>query len=144
MTLMDAQPTTLAEIPYVVRAGCTSFKTYLTYDGFKLADGEFLAALEAVADAGGLALVHAENDAIVTRLKARFLREGHLSRAGIQGPGRAGGRRGRRAGAGAGRSCRLPAVCRSRLHRPGGGCGGARAWPGADTPTGRPARSTCC
>jgi dihydropyrimidinase len=77
MTLMDAQPTTLAEIPYVVGAGCTSFKTYLTYEGFKLEDGELLAALEAVADAGGLALVHAENDAIVTRLKARFLREGH-------------------------------------------------------------------
>jgi dihydropyrimidinase len=78
MTIMDAQPTTLAEIPYVVGAGCTSFKTYLTYEGFKLEDGDLLAALEAVAGAGGLALVHAENDAIVTRLKARLLREDHV------------------------------------------------------------------
>lgn len=78
MTIMDAQPTTLAEIPFVVGAGCRSFKTYLTYDGFKLEDAELLAALEAVADAGGLALVHAENDAIVNHLRARFLREGHL------------------------------------------------------------------
>lgn len=78
MTLMDVQPTTLAEIPFVVAAGCTSFKTYLTYDGLKLEDAAFLAALEAVAEAGGLALVHAENDAIVTRLKARFLREDRI------------------------------------------------------------------
>ncbi len=78
MTIMDVQPTTLAEIPFVVRSGCTSFKTYLTYEGFKLDDGELLAAYEAVAEAGGLALVHAENDGIVNRLKARFLREGHF------------------------------------------------------------------
>jgi dihydropyrimidinase len=76
MTLMDGQPETLAQIPAVVAAGVTSFKTYLTYDGFKLSDAEFLRALEAVAAAGGIALVHAENDAIVSHLKARFLAEG--------------------------------------------------------------------
>jgi dihydropyrimidinase len=78
MTLMDSQLTTLTEIPYVVSAGCSSFKTYLTYEGFKLSDAQFLAALETVADVGGLALVHAENDAIVTRLKARFTREDRI------------------------------------------------------------------
>jgi len=36
MTILDASPATLAEIPAVVAAGCTSFKTYLTYAGFKL------------------------------------------------------------------------------------------------------------
>ncbi len=76
MTLMDARPETLAQIPGVVAAGSTSFKTYLTYDGFKLSDAEFLAALEAVGAAGGIALVHAENDAIVSRLKASFLEQG--------------------------------------------------------------------
>jgi dihydropyrimidinase len=70
--------TTLTEIPFVVKAGCRSFKTYLTYDGFKLSDAEFLAALEAVADAGAMALVHAENDAIVTRLKDRLVRQDRI------------------------------------------------------------------
>jgi dihydropyrimidinase len=60
----------------VVTAGSISFKTYTTYDGFKLSDAELLAALEAVAAAGGMALVHAENDAIVSHLRARFLAEG--------------------------------------------------------------------
>jgi dihydropyrimidinase len=76
MTLMDARPATLAQLPDVVSAGCRSFKTYLTYDGFRLSDAELLRALVAVAAAGGLALVHAENDAIVSHLRARFLAEG--------------------------------------------------------------------
>jgi dihydropyrimidinase len=76
MTLMDARPATLVQVPDVVAAGAASFKTYLTYDGFKLSDAEFLVALSAVRAAGGIALVHAENDAIVTSLKARFLAEG--------------------------------------------------------------------
>ena len=76
MTLMDVRPATLTQIPNVVGAGVRSFKTYLTYAGFKLSDEEFLSALSAVAAAGGMALVHAENDAIVSHLQARFLAEG--------------------------------------------------------------------
>ena len=79
MTLLDASPATLAEIPSVVEAGCTSFKTYLTYAGFKLDDDAFIAALEAVGRAGGIALVHAENDAGIRYLQRKFLAEGHVS-----------------------------------------------------------------
>jgi dihydropyrimidinase len=78
MTLVDASLTTLAEIPAVVEAGCTSFKTYLTYAGFKLEDDAFIAALEAVGQAGGIALVHAENDAGIRYLQRKFLAEGHV------------------------------------------------------------------
>ena len=77
----------------MVAAGCTSFKTYLTYEGFKLSDGEFLAALEAVAAAGGLALVHAENDAAIAYLKAR-LPGGRPYRAALASPLAAGRDRG--------------------------------------------------
>ena len=79
MTLLDASPATLAEIPSVVEAGCTSFKTYLTYAGFKLDDDAFIAALEAVGRAGGIALVHAENDAGIRYLQRKFLAEGHVA-----------------------------------------------------------------
>jgi dihydropyrimidinase len=78
MTLLDASPATLAEIPSVVEAGCTSFKTYLTYAGFKLEDDTFIAALEAVGRAGGIALVHAENDAGIRYLQRKFLAEARV------------------------------------------------------------------
>lgn len=78
MTLLDASPATLAEIPAVVEAGCLSFKTYLTYTGFKLEDDAFLAALEAVGRAGGIALVHAENDAAIRYLQRKLLAEGRV------------------------------------------------------------------
>ena len=83
MTLLDASPAALAEIPAVVEAGCTSFKTYLTYAGFKLEDDAFIAALEAVGRAGGIALVHAENDAGIRYLQRKFLAEGHVERRAI-------------------------------------------------------------
>jgi dihydropyrimidinase len=79
MTLLDASPAALAEIPAVVEAGCTSFKTYLTYAGFKLEDDALLLVLEAVGRAGGIALVHAENDAGIRYLQRKFLAEGHVA-----------------------------------------------------------------
>jgi dihydropyrimidinase len=79
MTIMDAKPATLADIPAVMAAGCTSFKTYLTYAGFKLDDDAFLAALSAVAQAGGIALVHAENDAGIRYMQRKLLADGHIA-----------------------------------------------------------------
>lgn len=77
MTLRDASPGTLAQIAGVMAQGSTSFKTYLTYEGFALDDASFLKILETVGGLGGLVLVHAENDAIVEYLKQRFVAEGH-------------------------------------------------------------------
>jgi dihydropyrimidinase len=77
MTLRQADPAILAEIPAVVAAGCPSFKTYLTYKSLKLADDPFLVALEAVAAAGGLVTVHAENDAGIAYLQRKLLAAGH-------------------------------------------------------------------
>jgi dihydropyrimidinase len=78
MTLTDAGPETLAEIPAVVAAGCPSFKAYMTYS-FKLSDEALLAGMEAVAAAGGLLMIHAENDAGISYLRARFLAAGQVS-----------------------------------------------------------------
>jgi len=76
MTLTNADPNTLQQIPGMVRAGCSTFKTYLTYAGFKLDDPSFLSVLTAVQAAGGLVMVHAENDAIIEHLKQKYLAEG--------------------------------------------------------------------
>ncbi len=76
VTLTNAAPETLAQIPDVVAAGASSFKTYTTYAGFALDDVALLAVMEAVAAAGGLTLTHCENDAIVQRATAYFLERG--------------------------------------------------------------------
>lgn len=76
VTLTNAAPETLAQLPEVIAAGATSFKTYTTYSGFALDDDALLAAMEAIAAAGGLVLTHCENDAIVRRATAYFLERG--------------------------------------------------------------------
>ena len=81
MTLSRADDATLAEVPAVCRAGVTSFKTYTTYAGFKLADDELLRAFQAVGRAGGLALTHAENDALLAAAARDLLEQGRRSPA---------------------------------------------------------------
>ncbi|MGC9356266.1 MAG: dihydropyrimidinase [Anaerolineae bacterium] len=76
MTLPRADAETLAEIPAVVAAGIPTFKAYTTYEGFGLTDDEILAVMEAVRAAGGMLLVHAENDAIARHETNRLLHEG--------------------------------------------------------------------
>lgn len=68
----------LEEIETVVAEGIPSFKGYLTYDA-KLNDLDLLRLLDKVCGSGGLFTVHAENDAVIQFLKARFLKEGKTS-----------------------------------------------------------------
>ena len=65
MTLSTADKATLQQLNDVVSAGMSSFKMYTTYTGFRLTDEELLTAFEAIRDARGLAIVHAESDAII-------------------------------------------------------------------------------
>ncbi len=65
MTITSAAPSLVSQIRAVVERGITSFKVYTTYPGFVLNDDDLLVVFEAVQAAGGLALVHAENDAIL-------------------------------------------------------------------------------
>jgi dihydropyrimidinase len=72
MTITNDDRQTLDEIATLCDHGCTSFKTYLTYEGFRLNDSAFLNVLAAVNAVGGIVLVHAENDAIIAHLKHRL------------------------------------------------------------------------
>jgi dihydropyrimidinase len=78
MTLTDHRPETLAQIPGLVAAGVTSFKVYTTYGDMALDDVGLLAVMDAVQAAGGVLMVHAENDAIVQRATARLVAETKL------------------------------------------------------------------
>ncbi len=77
MTLRQTDPATLASVPDMVAAGCPTFKAYTTYEGFRLNDNQMLAAMHAVAAAGGLLMVHCENDAMIKAAQARLAAEGH-------------------------------------------------------------------
>ncbi len=69
----------LAEVLPVIDAGLTSFKIYMAYDGIRLTDAEMLLALDAIAAQGALAIVHAENHAVIMHLVAKELAAGHVA-----------------------------------------------------------------
>ncbi len=72
MTITNDELRTLHEISSLAAEGCTSFKTYLTYEGFHLMDTAFLKVLCTVKETGGIVLVHAENDTIISHLQAKY------------------------------------------------------------------------
>jgi dihydropyrimidinase len=74
MTITDSHPDTLKQIPQMIEEGITSFKCYMTYQGFRLSDEQLLQVLVAVKQAGGLVMVHAENDAAIAYLKTELLK----------------------------------------------------------------------
>lgn len=76
MTLDRMDDQTLAEISQMVARGVTSFKCYTTYS-MRLDDNQLLMAMDAVAKAGGLTIVHAESDAMINRLRNQLVRAGH-------------------------------------------------------------------
>lgn len=79
VTLADADEDTLEEIPAVIKAGVTSFKTYTTYEGFCLSDIEFLRILKAVNAHNGLVIVHAENDSMIKHFTQELIDNDNLT-----------------------------------------------------------------
>ena len=70
----DPTPKVLREeLPALIKEGCTSIKIYLTYEGLKLDDYEFLSVLEVARSEGAMVMVHAENDACIRWLTDRFM-----------------------------------------------------------------------
>ena len=78
MTIGPAEIDRLDQVPSAFEAGCVSFKLYMAY-GLRLSDGQLLQALEAIRDAGGLPVVHAENWDLICTLVARNLAAGRTA-----------------------------------------------------------------
>ncbi|MFN8457902.1 MAG: dihydropyrimidinase [Anaerolineae bacterium] len=78
MTLLDPDPLILAQVPAAYAAGCATFKMYTAYPNFYLADDELYRAMIAIAETGGLAVVHAENYPVITEVWKRFMAEGKV------------------------------------------------------------------
>jgi len=77
------QPTaaTLAEIPDVVAAGSPTIKCYMTYrqEGLMIEPPDLRHILAGLRDAGGMLLVHAEDNDLIEASIPRFLEEGLTS-----------------------------------------------------------------
>jgi len=77
------QPTesTLAEIPRVVAAGAPTIKCYMTYrqEGLLIEEPDLRRILAALRDAGGMLLVHAEDNDLIEASVPRFLAAGRTS-----------------------------------------------------------------
>lgn len=78
MTIGPDDISRLDQVKDAYQAGCGSFKLYMAY-GLRLLDGQLLEALEAVGDAGGLPVIHAENWDIITTLIRRNLAAGRTT-----------------------------------------------------------------
>jgi dihydropyrimidinase len=78
MTIGPAEIDKLDQVPAAVEAGCRSFKLYMAY-ALCLSDGQLLKALEAIRDAGGVPVVHAENWDLISTLVARNLAAGRTT-----------------------------------------------------------------
>jgi len=78
MTIGPAEIDILDQVPSAVDAGCRSFKLYMAY-ALCLNDGQLFQALEAIGDAAGWPVVHAENWDLITTLIQRNLAAGRTS-----------------------------------------------------------------
>lgn len=69
----------LGELPAVVEAGCATFKLYQAYAGMMLDDVALLRVLQAIAAAGGRAVLHAETGPVLELLRSQALAAGHTA-----------------------------------------------------------------
>ena len=79
MTFNRTDAESLAEVPEVLRAGLTSFKIYMAYDGIRLNEAQMVTALAVLARHGGLPIVHAENHHVIMHLVKEQLAQGHTA-----------------------------------------------------------------
>lgn len=78
MTIGPHEIAKLDQVRAAYDAGCGSFKLYMAY-GFRLDDGQLLRALEAIRDAGGQPVIHAENWDVICTLVERNVQAGRTT-----------------------------------------------------------------
>lgn len=79
--LLDASSKTLEEIPQLINAGVPSYKCFTTYRHADrmMEDDSILKLLEVTAEAGGILMVHCENDTILDYYLRKEIGRGHFA-----------------------------------------------------------------
>ncbi|MBP2643232.1 MAG: phenylhydantoinase [Firmicutes bacterium] len=78
IAITDMNNAIMEEMPEVIQAGYSSFKLFMTYDGYKVTDDTLLKALKITKEYGGLVCVHAENYYVIDYLVKKFKAEGKI------------------------------------------------------------------
>ena len=81
VTVTDPTPEAAGEVAELVQSGFPSFKFFTMRPAFQSRGGDYLRFLKAVADAGGLALFHCEDAAIIDFCQQSLLAAGQTSLA---------------------------------------------------------------
>ena len=68
------------EIPALIEDGYTSYKCFMTYDGY-LDDGQILKTMEVAKRERAMVMIHAENEHCIRHMAKKFDDEGHTSLA---------------------------------------------------------------
>ena len=79
MVVREASPGNLAQIAVLAERGYVSFKVFMAYETFRLADSDLLAVMRAVREAGGMLTVHAENGLLADLVTRELVRRGENS-----------------------------------------------------------------
>jgi dihydropyrimidinase len=75
----DTQETVAADVDALQQEGFSSFKIFMTYDGYQMEDNQILDVMSQVADAGGIVMVHAENGRCIHWISNRLVYKGATS-----------------------------------------------------------------
>ncbi|VBB07275.1 metal-dependent hydrolase [Lucifera butyrica] len=75
IAITDMNDAIMKEMPQAIQSGYSSFKLFMTYDGFRVTDDTLLKALKIAKEQGGLVCVHAENYYIIDYLVKQFKAE---------------------------------------------------------------------
>lgn len=68
----------LVEIPELVARGYPSYKIFMAYEGFRLPDDDLILTMQAVANAGGVILAHAEDGLLADHLTRELVNQGEV------------------------------------------------------------------
>jgi len=78
IAITDMKDEIMAEMPAMIEAGYSSFKLFMTYDGYRVTDDTLMKALKITKDHGGLVCVHAENYYVIDYLVKKFKAENKI------------------------------------------------------------------
>jgi dihydropyrimidinase len=81
MNIRESTEQRLGEIDAIFARGITSFKWFMSPEGWSVPDGFLLRGMHEVARRGGLSIVHAENDSTLVESRRRALAEGRTGLA---------------------------------------------------------------
>ncbi|GAA0177146.1 dihydropyrimidinase [Clostridium sediminicola] len=78
LAITDMNDDILEEIPSIIKAGYSTFKLFMTYDGLRVTDYSLMKTLKKVSENGGLISVHAENYHAINYFTEKLKSEGKV------------------------------------------------------------------